>query len=133
MGIEVSSLEIRGVSLVTLTGEVARTDLGASLIVMEKYVQSGELRAIIVDARNAELLERKALGLEMWEDALSSLPSGFPVAYIAPPGFHEHRSERVSETAREWSSNLKITDAMDEATGWVSAQLARRALINGLS
>lgn len=133
MGIEVSSLEIRGVSLVKVTGEVARTDLGASLIVMEKFVRSGELRAIIVDAREAELLERKALGLEMWEDALSALPSGFPVAYLAPPGFQEHRSEGVAETAREWSSNLKIADAMDDATGWVSAQLAKRALITGWS
>lgn len=133
MGIEVSSLEVRGVSLMKLTGEVARTDLGASLMVMEKFVQSGELRAVIVDARDVVMVQRRALGLEMWEDALSALPAGFPVAYIAPSGFHEHRSEGVAEAAREWSSNLKITEALDDATGWVSAQLAKRTLINNRS
>ncbi|MEC9250467.1 MAG: hypothetical protein VX501_07445 [Pseudomonadota bacterium] len=121
MGIEVSSLEVRGVSLVKLTGEVARTDLGASLMVIEKFVQSGELRAVIVDARDVVMLQRRAL------------PAGFPVAYIAPPGFHEHRSEGVAEAAREWSSNLKITEALEDATGWVSAQLAKRTLINNRS
>lgn len=131
MSIEVSSLKMRGVTLVKVVGVVARTDLGASLVVMEKRVASGELRGIVVDAREAELHERKALGLEMWEDALSALPPKFPVAYIAPPGFEEMRAGDVAETAREWASNLKTVDTIDEGEAWVSAQLAKRSMLTG--
>ena len=129
MSIEVSSLKMRGVALVKVVGVVSRTDLGASLIVMEKRVVSGELRGLVVDAGDAELHERKALGLEMWEDALCALPPGFPVAFVAPPGFQEKRAEDVAETAREWASNLKLVETVDLAEEWVSAQLAKRSMI----
>ncbi|WP_412545329.1 hypothetical protein [Maricaulis sp. MIT060901] len=131
MSIEVNALEMRGVALVKVVGEIARTDLGAALIVMEKRVDSGDLRGLVVDAREVELHERKALGLEMWEDALSALPPGFPVAYIAPPGFEEKRAEGVAETAREWASNLKLFETVERGENWVSAQLARRSMLAG--
>lgn len=131
MSIEVSPTPMRGVALLKVVGEVARTDLGASLIVMEKRVAKGELRGLVVDAREAEIAERQALGLEMWEDALSALPPGFPVAYLAPPGFEEKRSEHVAEKAREWASNIKILGDQSAGEEWVSAQFAKRALLTG--
>lgn len=130
MGIEVSLFEVCGVLLVKFIGEVVWIDLGVLLMVMEKFVQSGELCVVIVDVWDVVMVQCRVLGLEMWEDVLFVLFVGFFVVYIVLFGFYKYCSEGVVEVVCEWFSNFKIIEVFEDVIGWVSVQFVKWMFIN---
>jgi len=124
MAVEFEKFAEGGIYLTRVTGAVARTDMARSTATATELADAGELKAVIVDARQVEFTRSEGLVRDMWDDSLSILPGHIPIAYIAPPGFAEVRLPMVREILAEWEQPVGFFEEIDAAAEWVSARIA---------
>lgn len=124
MGIAYNHPGEDGLVCVTLTGLASRTEHAVAEERAREDVRAGRLRAIIIDASEAELPPYPSISREIWDDFLGMLRSR-PFAYIPPPG-HDgpERLAMIAELVEEWGSCFRVVASEAEGRAWCLAKLA---------
>lgn len=113
-----------GLACVTLTGLATRTEHAVAEERAREDVRAGRLRAILIDASEAELPPNPSISREIWEDFLGMLDAR-PFAYIPPQGHDSpERQAMISALLAEWGSCFRVVGSESEGRAWCLAKLA---------
>ncbi len=126
MGITYNGPGKDGLARIVVTELASRTAHAVAEERARADILSGQLRAIIIDASEAEIPASPSISREIWEDFLALLADR-PFAYIPPQG-HDgpERQAMIAELVAEWGSCFCEVASEPEARTWCLARLAAR-------
>lgn len=128
MSVELSRHEGAGIYVSRIDGAISRTDIASAAANVMALARSGDMRGIIVDARESELVTASSLAREMWEDSLSLVPEHMPVAYVGRPDVIALREPQIRPLLDAWDTPVELFTDFDKAVDWVNARLPYHAL-----
>ena len=112
-----------GLVALTVSGLAGRTGHAVAIGKVRESIESGRLKALIIDASAAELPGNPSLSREVWEDFFSELGSR-PLAYLPPNGhFAPKRQRMIADLIAEWGGCFSTVDTFDEGRAWCLARL----------
>jgi hypothetical protein len=117
MGISLEAMEFAGCYEARITGLASLGDHAALFAHVEEMIRSGQMCALLIDARGAELPQRQSVSREIWDDGLSFL-CAIPLCYMPPPGESAERQSMIREVVAEWQADITFVHDRDAALDW---------------
>lgn len=108
---------------IQIVGFASRRDIA---IATERAVETGEQlrhRAVLIDARLAEVRAEDAAWAETIEDVLAASRPDAPIAYLPPPEWPESRAGIARESAATIGITFEIFSYPDPALDWLNRHM----------
>lgn len=121
MGIVLEKTAHAGCYEVRIVGLALMGDHAALFAHVDEMIRSGEMRALLIDAREAELPQRQSVSREIWDDGLAVLRV-IPLGYMPPPNETEARQAMIRDAVEEWEADLTVLSSHEEALDWYRRQ-----------
>lgn len=123
MSISITPDSETGILQIRINGFASRRDIA---IATERAVEAGiqlHHRAVLIDAREAEVRTEDAVWAESIEDVLAASRPDAPIAYLPPPDWPETRAGIARESAAAIGINFEIFPEPETALDWLKRHM----------
>ncbi len=123
MSISITPDTETGILRIQIDGFASRRDIA---IATERAVEAGEQlrhRAVLIDARRAEVRTEDAVWAESIEDVLVASRPDAPIAYLPPPEWPESRAGIARESAATVGITFDIFADPEPALDWLNRHM----------